>query len=72
MAVSLAGLTKTQLPKVQHMLPDSALDAVMRANMINPRTQAHARELKLIAKVLNSERSDLELAELEVLCSTCD
>lgn len=69
-AVTLARLTTAQLTVVQHLLSDSIVDATLRARVINRTNQGRSREEKLVSKLLMSEHTDPELAEIEVCNQT--
>ena len=69
MAMTLARLTTAQFSVVQHLLSDRIVDATSRARVINRTNQGRSREEKLISKLLMSEHTDPELAEIEV-CRT--
>lgn len=64
--MSLAELTTAQLTAIQHLLSEPIADAVLRARVINRTNQGRSREEKLISKLLMSEHTDPELAEIEV------
>jgi hypothetical protein len=65
-AVTLARLTTAQFAVVQHLLSDRVVAATLRARVINRTNQGRSREEKLISKLLMSEHTDPELAQIEV------